>query len=149
MKIACAFLASVLFLPVFAKNAPPTKTGAVDDKIVVLEPMKITGTPIISFAVNIRIYMDPDTRKVDRLFITKVWPDSDAERAGLQVGDEILTLDGKAVREFDAQVSVNTPLGKIFLDRAPGEPLKLEVITRRTEKVTLRARHPGLEDRLR
>lgn len=117
--------------------------------MVILEPMKITGTPIISYAIDIWIYQDPATKKVDRIFISKVWPNTDAAAAGLQVGDEILRIDGVPVKDFPAAVSVDSRLGKLFLNRRPGDPLKLEVLTRRAENVTLRAQRPTLEDNLR
>ncbi|HEX2862104.1 MAG TPA: PDZ domain-containing protein [Lacunisphaera sp.] len=138
LAFACACAAT---LSGEAQN-PPTPTS---DRILVLDPIKVHGSPVISFAIDIRIYADPETRKVDRIFITRVLPDTDADRAGLQAGDEIVKLDDVAVKEFEAVVSVETPLGRVLLNRTVGEPLRLEAVTRRTAKFTLRAQRetPG------
>ena len=145
MKVASVLLALVCLAPVAGKEKDRPPPPLADDKIVVLEPFKVTGSPIISFAIDIVVYGNPKTKKVNRIFIDRVVPDTDAERAGLQAGDEIVKLDGVAVKDMDAEVSRDSGLGKIFLNRTPGEPLKLEVITRRTEHFTLRAQRdrPG------
>lgn len=137
MKTGFFLLVLLTVTPASSKeNSPPPLTS---DKVLVLDPIKIQGSPIISFAIDIAVYADPETKKVDRIFIKRVLPDTDAERAGLQAGDEIVKLDDVSVKEFDAVVSVETPLGQILLNRKPGEPLKLEVIARRTQQFTVRA----------
>ncbi|MEJ1972562.1 MAG: PDZ domain-containing protein [Lacunisphaera sp.] len=141
MKVASALLALLCLAPASAKDKAPSPPP-VDDKVVVLQPFEIKGKPIISFALDLRIYMDPATRKVERIFITRVWENTDAEHAGLQVGDEIVKVDGMSVRELDARVAADSPLGRIFLNRPPGEPLRLDVITRRTEKFILHSQRP-------
>ncbi len=146
MKPLPMLLVAVLVAGALPGEEPPPMP---DDKVVVLEAMKIVGTPIISFAIDIRIYQDPDTKKVDRIFITKVYPRTDAEAAELQVGDEILRINGVPVKDYEAIVSVKSPLGKLLLNRFPGSPIRLDVLTRKTEKVTLRAQRPTLNDRLR
>jgi S1-C subfamily serine protease len=142
MKAAPLLLALLCLAAVSGKDQNPPVL--VEDKIVVLEPLKIQGSPIISFAIDITVYADPKTRKVDRIFIARVLPDTDAEKAGLQKGDEIVKLDGVAVKDFDAVVSLESPLGRILLNRFPGEALKMEVIARRPQSFTLRAQRPPL-----
>lgn len=146
MKAVPLLLALVCLATVSGKNESPPAAPA-QDKVLVLEPLKIHGSPIISFAIDITVYATPETKKVNRIFISRVLPDTDAEKAGLKAGDEIVKLDGVPVKEFDAVVSVESPLGRVLLNRDPGVPLKLEVITRRTEQFTLRAQRgllPGL-----
>jgi hypothetical protein len=142
MKVATVLLSLVCLVTLSGKDKSPPIP--VENKIVVLEPIKIQGSPIISFAIDITIYAQPKTRKVDRIFIARVLPDSDAERAGLQKGDEIVKLDGVSVKEYDAIVSIESPLGRVLLNRTPGDPLKMEVIARRPQSFTLRAQRPPL-----
>jgi S1-C subfamily serine protease len=110
-----------------------------DRKVVVLEPLVIREKPIISYAIDITVYADPATKKVSRIFIARVLPGTDAEKAGLQAGDEIVSLGGTPVKELDARVAPDSALGRLFLNREPGEALDLEVVTHRTQKFTLRA----------
>lgn len=137
MKPLPVLLALACLTPAPGKEKNPPAPA--NEKILVLDPIKIQGSPIISYAIDISVYADPKTKKVNRIFITRVIPGTDAERAGLQAGDEIVRLDGVAVKELDSEVSVRSPLGRIFLNRRPGEPLNLVVLTRRPEKVTLQA----------
>ena len=73
------------------------------------------------------------------IFITKVHPGTDADKAGLQEGDEIVKLDGEPVKGLDPRIVKDSPLGRILLNRTPGEALNLEVITHRKQELTLHA----------
>lgn len=135
MKPLPLLLALLVLVPAFGKEAPP----AADDQVLKLDPLKIRENAIIAFAVNIVIYVEPETKKVTHIFITKVHPGTDADKAGLQEGDEIVKLDGEPVKGLDPRIVKDSPLGRILLNRAPGEPLNLEVITHRKQELTLRA----------
>jgi membrane-associated protease RseP (regulator of RpoE activity) len=116
------------------KAPPPPK-----DKVLVLDPIRIIEAPIISYAIDIAVYADPKTRLTTNILITRVLPDTDAERAGLQKGDEIVKIDGEPVKGMDSRVGADTQLGRLLLNRTPGDPLKLEIIVRRPQEFTLRA----------
>lgn len=138
MKFAPLLVALLSTASLAAADNPPAKT----DKLLVLDPMVIRTEPVGSFAIEIGITINPDTKKVDRMFITGVRDSSDADDAGLQSGDEILKLDGRSVQEFDAVLRKDSPLGRILRDRDPGDPLNLEIRVRRTQTYTLRAQKP-------
>lgn len=129
-------LALLLLMPalVCGQPVPPAK-----EKPIELEPMKIHEKPIIAFAVDIVIYTGTDNKAVTRIFITRVLPDTDAERAGLQQGDEILKLEGTPVKGMDPLVAAGSPLGRLLLNRPPGDTMRFEVFTRRVQDHTLRA----------
>jgi len=137
MKLLSVLVPLVLLglAPAFGKEAPPPA----DDKVLKLDPLQIHDNAIISFAVDIVIYVEPETKKVTHVFITKVRPGTDAEQAGLQPGDEIVKLDGQPVKDMDPRIVKDSPLGHTLLNRTPGEPLNLEIITHRTQNFTLRA----------
>ena len=149
MKFPAALLVLLGLVTVSAKDKDARLPDPAHDKVFVLEPMKVDGKPIISFAIDITVYADPGTKKVKRIFISHVYPDTDAARSGLQRGDEIVQLDGVAVTELDARVAPDSALGRVFLNRNPGQPLDLEVLVRRPEKFTLHAQRATLEDLLR
>jgi predicted metalloprotease with PDZ domain len=144
MKVVPALLALVCLTTLSAKDKSPAPDKPADE-VVVLEPFKIKAKLISSFAFDLRIYADPDTKKVDRMFVTRVLEDTDAAKFGLRDGDEIIKIDGMAVKDMDARVAPDTPLGAIFLNRQPGEPLNLEVVVRRSYKLTVHAQQvlPG------
>ena len=135
-------LAALLFPVLLLAADKPSEKG---EQILVLDPMMIRSVPIGSYAINVGIMINSDTKKVDRMFVTGVQEKTDADEAGLQAGDEILKLDGRSVKEFDASLRKDAPLNRILMDRDFGEPLKLAILVRRTETVTLRAQarsHP-------
>jgi hypothetical protein len=135
MKLLPGLLVLLLCAIALGKEAQPPA----DDKVLKLDPMRIRENAIIAFAVDIVIYVEPATKVVTHIFITKVHPGTDADKAGLQEGDEIVKLDGEPVKGLDPRIVKDSPLGRILLNRAPGEPLNLEVITHRKQEVTLRA----------
>jgi hypothetical protein len=139
MKPLLLLVALLSVVVAAAAATSPTK----DEKLLILDPMVIRTEPVGSFAIEIGITINPDTKKVDRMFITGVREASDADDAGLQTGDEILKLDGRPVQEFDAVLRKDSPLGRILRDRDPGDPLKLEIRVRRIQAYTLRAQKPG------
>ena len=145
MKAAHLLLALACLATVDAKENEKEKNAPerIDDKLVVLDPFQVKVDPISSFAFDIRIYSNPDSRKVDRMFVTGVLEYSDAEKAGLRTGDEIIKIDGMAVKGMEARLGPDSQLGALLLNRQAGEPMNLEIITRRTQKMTLHAHRPA------
>ena len=137
MKLLLPLVVLALLSPLSAKDKkPPALAG---DEVVVLDPFKVRGTATSNFAIDIRILVSTDTGKVFKIVIAKVYEDTDAADLGLQAGDEIFKIDGVSVEGMDPKIDIASQIGMIFLNRHPGDTLRLEVITRRTQKVTLRA----------
>ena len=126
-----------------APNAVPTA-----EKKVQLAPYAVKGTPLNSYAFDLQVYTDKKTHKVARIFIVRVGDGSDAQKAGLEAGDEIVRIDGTAITEFDPQIGPESRLGQLLVNRRKGDEIDLEVILHRKSKVTLRALPPvaGLDD---
>jgi C-terminal processing protease CtpA/Prc len=136
MKPAALVLSLALLTPLFAADKAPASP---ENEVLVLEPMKVHGTATSSFSIYIRIVITPDTRKVMKIFITRVVEDGDAAEAGLEAGDEIVKIDGLPVEGMDSRLDPSSLLGRTLMNRRPGAPLRLELRTLRTEKVTLHA----------
>ena len=139
MKLALPLVSLVLLVflaPLSAKEKPPAPANG---QVIALEPFKVQGTAASNFGIDIRILVDVRTKKVFKIVITRVAEDSDASDLGLQVGDEIVKIDGLLVQGMDPKIDTTSQIGRIFLNRHPGDQLKLEVITRRPQKITLRA----------
>jgi S1-C subfamily serine protease len=139
MKLALASVSLVFLGPLSVKAMPPAPA---DSKVFVLEPFKVKGTAASNFAIDIRILVDAGTKKVFKMVVTRVAEDSDASDLGLQVGDEIVKIDGVPVEGMDSKVDRTSQIGRIFLNRHSGDSLKLEIITRRTQEIRLRAQAP-------
>jgi S1-C subfamily serine protease len=137
MKPALFLVSLAMLAPLSAKEKP---TAPADGKVLELEPFKVKGTAASNFAIDIRILVDAGSGKVFKIVVTRVAEDSDASDLGLQVGDEIVSINGLPVAGMDSKVDLNSQIGRLFLNRHPGDSLKLEIMTRRTQKVTLRAR---------
>lgn len=132
LLLVLTLLSPILLL---AADQKPAK----EEKVLVLDPMVIRSIPLGSFAIDLGLKRDDTTGKVERMFITGVAEDTDAEAAGLQVGDEILKINGRSVKEFDATVKKDSPLGLLLINRTPGDPIQIEVLVRRIQTLTLRA----------
>jgi C-terminal processing protease CtpA/Prc len=137
MKLALALFLLVLVVPLFAEEE--AVQAPTDSKVVVLKPLKVQGTATGDFAIDVRIIVDGQTKKVRQMLITRVTEHSDAAALGLQAGDEILKIDGVPVAGMDSTIAKDSQLGKIFLNREPGDTLKLEVAMNRTRTITLHA----------
>lgn len=117
---------------------------AKSDKPVQLAPFAVKGDPVNSFAFDLVVKLDKQTKRIAQLLISGVREGSDAEREGLRAGDEIVRINGRPITDFPADFSPGGDLNKILLNRPPGERLDLEIITRRTTSVTVRAAGPAL-----
>lgn len=139
MKLAHALLLLSLPCLVLAKEKEPPKP---EGETVTLDTFKVRDNAVSSFAISLRILYNKD-HKNTRIFITYVMKNSDADRLGLHVGDEIMKINGQPVENLEPRVTPDTELGKLLLNRHPGDPLALEVMVRRAQQVTLRASVPS------
>lgn len=127
MKSWSFFCMLVLLSPLYAAEGKP----------VALEPFKVHGAAQSSFGIDIRIYMDSEAKWVESIFITGIVKGSDADHLGLQVGDQILKMDGALVKGMDAKVNEKSRLGRILLNRKSGARLDLELAVKRPKNLTM------------
>ncbi len=136
MKSAVILLALIFISPLCAREKTPEVT---EGEKVVLDPFRVKGEATSNFSIDIRIIKDATTRKILRIFITRVAPDSDAAKLGLQVGDEIVSIEQEPVKGMDGRIDIASKIGRYFLNRQTGDELNLEIVMHRAQKITLRA----------
>jgi S1-C subfamily serine protease len=124
----------LLLLSVHAETPPPAAPPPVQ-----LTPYAVKDDPVNSYAFDVRVVADKATRRISRLIITRVPENSDAAREGLEVGDDIIKVNGTKVTDMEARVDPDSPLGQAMVNRSPGTVLDLEVVVHRQRSVTLRA----------
>ncbi len=107
------------------KKAKPAPAGA-----FALQPFRVHEDAITSFPISLRLARNPNSNDVARLFVTEVPPNSSTELAGVKEGDEILSLDSRAITTFKGTISRQSELGKLLIDRRPGATLEIEIISR-------------------
>ena len=138
MRPALPLILLVLAVPLFAEEDQAVPT---DSKIVVLKPVKVQGTAASNFAIDVRILVDAATKKVHKMIVSRVSEHSDASALGLQVGDEIVKINGALVEGMDGRVDKDSPIGLLLLNRRAGDTLTLDIVTVRTRTITLHAQN--------
>lgn len=136
---ALLVLLALSFGTAFPTDTTPPAAG---DKVVKLDPFKVRDDPFNSFGFDLRIYYDKKTNRVARIFVGNIQENSAAAELDLQPGDELVTINGRAVAGFSAGVTQGTELGKLFLDRKPGDTLDLGIIRHRPGQITVTAGNP-------
>lgn len=112
--------------------------------VVALAPFKVNGDAITSFPISLRIIGDRRLRRVIHLLVTDALrverdfgggPSRDFdEESPIEVGDEIVTIDGRPATDFASAMGRDTELGRIFLNRHPGDEVRLQLVSARTHR---------------
>ena len=104
-----------------------------------LPKYQVKGEAVCAFGFGVGGTREPETHKIKRLFITAVTIGSEAERAGLQIGDEILSINGKKVDGMDGTREASSELFELLVNKTPGQTIALEVSVRAVKKINLTA----------
>jgi C-terminal processing protease CtpA/Prc len=75
----------------------------------------------LGFAVDLVIEMNIFSAKIHEITITEVVSDSPAEKAGVKVGQKVLSIDGCAIPGCPARKA------KKLMDKSPGDILIVEI----------------------
>ena len=104
MKLAAALFMFTLPALLEAADPKPKSPADPEGEIVTLDTFKVTGSAVSNFSVSIRVLWSKTPKKT-RIVITQVLSHSDAEKLGLQVGDEIVRIDNLVVADADRAVT--------------------------------------------
>lgn len=107
-----------------------------------MAPFKVKTDPLINFGVSLRVVFNDSSTRIARVFISEVRENSDAERQRVHVGDEVMKINGRAVDTMEARLDRDSDIGKLLLNQPTGTELKLEIITRTTRQIRLKAHAP-------
>jgi hypothetical protein len=105
------------------------KAALVPVDVVGMPAFKVKEDAVTGFPISLGFSRDPKTGRITKIVVTEVPSSSSTERAGVLVGDEVLSVDGRKSQDFPVGVTKNSELGKIFLNRRAGDKVKLEIVT--------------------
>lgn len=109
------------------------------DETIALPKYQVKGETVCPFGIGIAGTREAGTHKMKRLFITDVTSGSEAERLGLEAGDEILSINGKKVAGMDGTKQAGAELFEQLVNQAPGQTVALEVVVHSVKNLTLTA----------
>jgi predicted metalloprotease with PDZ domain len=123
-------------IPAFLLTAMPATLCGTDapvlpgksDSTVRMAPYYVRTRPLTSFGLALQMEALVKTKQVLRMFIREVEADSEADFGGLVPGTEILSVDGRNVRTFAVRFDPESDLGRLFVNRARGDRIRLVVI---------------------
>ena len=101
---------------------------------VTLEPYTVKDTPLISYPISFTVTRDRKANHVNEILVSEVPEDSLTEKAGVKPGDIVVRINGRPAESFTAGVSRESELGKIFINRPPGETVQLDLLAAETRK---------------
>ncbi|MSU69647.1 MAG: hypothetical protein EXS39_02495 [Opitutaceae bacterium] len=104
------------------------KKVALPSDVVGLAPFRVKENAITGFAINLRFVADQSTGRVAKIMVSEVPPGSEAERAGVLSGDEIVAINRRKTQDYVLGLSKESELGLIFLNRNPGDEVELELM---------------------
>ncbi len=117
-----------------AEASPPKPEDS-----IILPKYQVKGEAVCPFGIGVAGSREADTHRIKRLFITEVTVGSEAERLGLQAGDEILSINGRKVAGMDGTKQAGSELFELLVNQAPGQTVALEVIVHRVKNLNLTA----------
>lgn len=124
-----------------AESAAQTKMESIQ-----LPKLTVKGEAVCSFGFGVSFSRERETLKVKRVFISQVESGSAAEKRGLQVGDEIMAINGEKVAGMEGEIQRGKQFFDLLVDQEPGQTIDIEVVVRVTKKFTLSAAKPWLQN---
>ena len=123
-----------------SSNIAGSQSGSDLGRTVVLSPFGVSARPIGCFGLSIKAMKDGLTSRVTEMTVLDVVPNSDADKQGLGPLTQILSIDGKDVREFTASFANGSDLNAKMIGRKKGDVVTIEVLVlgaKKPKRITL------------
>lgn len=106
----------------FRRN-DPLSSGA-----VAMTSYVVKDVPISDFPIGIDAIRNAGGDRFTGIVVNFVPRGSTTEQAGVKVGDAVIAINGRKAVDFAPGVGKDSELGRIFLNRKPGEQVELEIL---------------------
>ncbi len=110
-----------------AAHDPMSRLYAERAGVVTIPPVRVKDIPVSSFSLSLEITRNAAGDRVAGIVVTGVPAGSLAEQAGIRAGDAIIAINRRKVEEFAAGVEKDSEIGRVFLNRGPGDTVQLEL----------------------
>jgi len=117
--------------------AAPTRPES--GETITLPKFEVKGNAICCYGFGVIATWDAKTQTVTHLYVDEVSPDSEADRIGLQRGDEILSINGRKIADMKGGLKRGSDLFALLVDQPVGRMTDFEVTVRVVKKVVLSA----------
>ena len=108
-------------------------------EIITLPRFEVKGNPICCYGFGIIATWDAKTQTVTHLYVDEVRPGSEADRIGLQRGDEILSINGRKIADMKGGLKRGGDLFALLVDQPVGRMTDFAVTVRTVKKLVLSA----------
>ena len=124
------FALGLAIAPALAPAAGSGASGpaANEGEMLLMRPYLVEAKPLTSFGVSLQIFALPNTKRILRMFIREVLPNSEAGSNGLVPGTEILGINRRSVDSFVIGFDPQSELGHLFVNRPRGDRIQLLVV---------------------
>jgi len=106
---------------------------------VAMTPYVVKDVPISDFPIGFDVLRQGN--RITEVIVNLVPPGSTTDRAGVKIGDAIVAINGRKVVDYATGVGKESEIGRIFLNRKPGDEVALEILPaggKKVIKLTLR-----------
>jgi len=107
------------------QKTPPAQQKA--DTTIHMDPVIVTADSRLSFGFSLRLVREETGNRILAMYIDRVQEESDAQRKGLEAGSQVLSIDGRAVSEYEGTFRIGSELHRILIGRPEGARVTLEV----------------------
>ncbi|MDI1247670.1 MAG: PDZ domain-containing protein [Lacunisphaera sp.] len=109
------------------------------EESITLPKVQVQGNIICNFGFGLVATWDKKTQRIGHVYIEEVVPGSEAEKLGLQRGDEILAINGQRVADMKGGMQRGSDLFEVLGNQPVGRTIDVEVAVRIVKQVILTA----------